>query len=349
MNKIACIALSLVCFAQISCAINPLDGPLVTLKATVRDDAGEPIVDATVKGLFRTTRGSGEKVVETLTDESGLASVTAATPFAAYLYVNKEGYYQSQFERIDVSEPPSYGELAPRTRSRDVTLRQIINPVPLIAKRWENLQIPVKGEWVGYDLELGDWVEPHGKGEHEDILFRYSNDFLGYNVSDSKLEEIRAVMKKWAKKNNREWTQEMERNTHGDWSGKLEISFPGEQEGILTVMESNGYVAESEMRLPHLAPENGYEASITWSDVRNGQFMPRNGDGYFLRVRVRERNGQILEANYAKIHEEIDFDPRGKVTLSYCFNPEVNDRNLEFNPDKNLLGNLDFSEQVKLP
>ena len=320
----------------------------MTLKATVSDDAGEPIEDATVKGLFRTTRGSGEKIEEALTDESGHASVTAATPFTTYLYVNKDGYYESHFDRIDTSDR-NLAELSPRSRSLDVTLREVLSPVPLIAKRWENAQIPVKDEWVGYDLELGEWVEPHGKGERVDILFRYSNEFLGYNVSDAKLEEIRSVMKKWAKQKGREWTEEMERDTHGHWSGKLEISFPAEEEGILTMTESNGYVAESAMRLPHLAPEEGYEGSIVWSDVRSGKIMARNGDGYFLRVRVKERNDQILEANYAKIHEEIQFDPRGKVTLSYCFNPAVNDRNLEFDTDKNLLKNLDRGERVKMP
>lgn len=333
MNKLACIALSLVCFAQISCATNPLDGPLVTLKAMVSDEAGEPIEDAKVKGLFRTTSGSGEKVVEALTDESGRAAVTAATPFSAYLYINKEGYYQSEFKRIDVSEPPSYGELTPRTRFREVTLRQIINPVPLIAKRLEGVQIPLQNEWVGYDLELGDWVEPHGKGERSDVLFRYQNEFLGLRISEENLNRARELNSTGPIP----WTEERERNLYGNWSGELEISFPSEEEGIVKVVDE--YLAHNELRLPHLALEEGYEPSKSWKGWMPSK-MTDPHVGYFLRVRVRERNGQILEANYAKINEEIQFDPRGKVTLSYCFNPEVNDRNLEFNTDKNLLKSL---------
>ena len=347
-NKLTSIILGLVCSAQIGCAINPLDGPLVTLEATVTNESRQPIEKAIVKGLFRTTRGSGEKVVEALTDTNGHASVTAATPFSAYLYVNKDGYYQSQFERIETTDR-DLAELAPRTRSREVTLRKKINPIPLIAKRLKDVQIPLREEWIGYDLEVGDWVEPHGKGKQTDILFRYQNEFLGYDVSDEKLEEIRSIMAKWAEKNNREWTKEMERNTHGDWLGTLEIRFPGKSEGILTVTEANGYVAESELLMPHLAPEAGYQEYLSWSDARNGKVIPRNGDGHFLRVRVKERNGEILEANYAKIQQEIYFDPRGLVTFSYCFNPEVNDRNLEFDTDKNLLKNLDSNERVRLP
>lgn len=348
MNKLTSIALGLLCVSLPVFAVNPLDGPLVTLKATVSDDAGEPIENATVKGLFRTTRGSGEKVKEALTDGFGRASVSAETPFSAYLYVNKDGYYQSHFDRIDTSER-NLAELAPRSRSRHVTLREVLNPVPLIAKRWENVQIPAKDEWVGYDLELGEWVEPHGKGERRDVLFRYSNKFLGYKMDEPKLSEVVKVAKRLAENRGEEWTEEKQKSIYGNWSGKLEISFPGEKEGILTMNESNGYVAESAMRIPHQAPEDGYEESITWSDVRNAKIMARNGDGYFLRVRVKERNDQILEANYAKIHEEVDFDPRGKVTLSYCFNPDVNDRNLEFDTDKNLLSINHISERVRLP
>jgi len=168
-------------------------------------------------------------------------------------------------------------------------------------------------------------------------------------MEEPKLSEVVKVAKRLSENRGEDWTEEKQKDTYGNWSGRLEITFPGEKEGVLTMTESNGYVAESKMRLPHLAPEEGYEKSILWSDVRNGKSMLRNGDGYFLRVRVRERNGQILEANYAKIHEEIDFDPRGEITLTYCFNPNVNDRNLEFDTDKNLLKIDHVSERVRLP
>lgn len=349
MNKLAYIALSLVCFAQIGCATNPLDGPLVTLKVTVTGEYGEPIKEATVKGLFRTTRGSGDKVDEALTDDFGRASVTGVTPFAVFLSVNKDGYYKSQFDRIDVSEPPSYGELIPRTRSRDVTLRQIVNPRPLIARRLENITIPLKDEWVGFDLEQGDWVVPHGIGESRDVLFRFSNEFLGYKIDEPKLSEVINIAQRLAENRGEKWTEQRQKHTYGEWSGRLEISFPGDKEGILTMNDSNGYVAESEMRLPHHAPEDGYKQSITWNGVRNGQFMPHNGDGYFLRVRVKQLNDRITEANYAKINEEIDFDPRGQVSFLYYFNPDVNDYNLEFDRSRNLFPIEDYADRIRLP
>ncbi|MGC6454983.1 MAG: carboxypeptidase-like regulatory domain-containing protein [Coraliomargaritaceae bacterium] len=354
MNKLVCIISGLLCAVQIGCATNPLDGPLVTLKATVSDEAGEPIQGAILTGGFRGAKGT---VVKSETNEEGYGSVAAHSPLSVNLLINKEGFYESKFWKIDTSEPSSFGELTPRTRTRDVTLRQIMNPVPLIAKHVENIQIPVKGEWVGYDLEIGDWVEPHGKGKRRDVLFRYSNEFLGYRMDEPKLSETIKVAKRLTENRGEEWTEEKQKHSYGNWSGRLEIGFPGEKEGIIAVSDSNGYLAESELRMPHLAPEDGYEESIIWSGVRNGQFMPNNGNGFFLRIRVRERNDQILEANYAKInlppygavHDGLRFDPRGKISFTYYFNPDVNHRNLEFDPEKNLLEIPDSDVPVRLP
>ncbi|MEM1223287.1 MAG: carboxypeptidase-like regulatory domain-containing protein [Verrucomicrobiota bacterium] len=356
MNRLIFIVLSLCVFTQIGCASNPLDGPLVTLNVTVFEDSGMPLEGAVVTGGFR-SKDTGTPAAIGETDQLGKASIRGHVPFGSVrLIVNKEGYYTNTFKRIYTTDR-NLSELAPRSRDVKTTLRQIMTPVPLIAKHVENVQIPVKGEWVGYDLELGDWVEPHGNGERVDLRFRYSNKFLGYRMNEPKLSEGIKVAKRLTENRGEEWTEEKQKHFFGKWSGDLEISFPGEKEGILAVTESNGYLAESELRMPHLAPEEGYAASISWNDVRNGQFMPKNGNGFFLRVRVRERNDQILEANYAKInlrpygtaHDGLRFDPRGEVSFSYYFNPNVNDRNLEFDPKKNLLQNLDRDEQVKLP
>lgn len=356
MNRSFFLILCLLAITQLSCAAIPSDGPRVIVVTFVVDDLGAPLAGATVTGGFR-SKDTGTPTAIDETNKFGRASIRGHAPFGSIrLIIEKEDFYTNVFERIDTTER-NLPELAPRSREVNTTLRRRLDPIPLIAKHVKELEIPLKNDWVGYDFVIGDWVNPYGEGESEDILFRYNNKFLGFSVSDSKLEEIREVMKKWAVKNNREWTEEMERNTHGDWSGRLEVSFPGEKEGIISVDESNGYIAESEMRMPHLAPVDGYEKTLSWDDVRNGQFMPKKGNGFFLRVRVRERNDQIIEANYAKInlrpygavHDGLRFDPRGKISFTYYFNPDVNNRNLEFDPSKNLLKNLDPSEEVKLP
>jgi hypothetical protein len=60
--------------------------------------------------------------------------------------------------------------------------------------------------------------------------------------------------------------------------------------------------------------------------------------GYFLRTRVRlDRDGNIASANYAKIMGDFLVATKGgQVAFTYDFNPLPNDRNLEFDPKKNL-------------
>lgn len=339
MTRIALKFLSLISFVQISCATTPMSGPLVTLKVMVKDEAGEPIEDAEVIGVFRTV--SGKEIIERAkTDENGRTSVTENTPFKTYMRVEKPGYYQSIYNHIDTSEPPAYGELTPRSYTFDVVLRKKIDSRPLVARRGE-FEIPVKDEWVGYDFETSDWVKPYGDGESADLLFRYGNEFLGYRLSDKKLEKLQKM-----KADEPDWTEEKQKFFYGNWSGQLEIKFPSEDEGIVKVVDS--YLEHSDMKMPHLAPEQGYEPKAAW----DGSMPSKNLDlyqGYFLRLRVVKRGDEIIQANYAKINEELAFDPRGTITFSYYFNPDVNDRNLEFDTDKNLLGELDTKQRVKLP
>ena len=52
----------------------------------------------------------------------------------------------------------------------DIVLKQVIKPISMYAKRI-NKQPPANAKPVGYDLMVGDWVAPHGKGENTDISF----------------------------------------------------------------------------------------------------------------------------------------------------------------------------------
>lgn len=322
--------------------------PTQQLKVTVVDELSAPIEGAEVAVRFRDYRN--DEVKTELTDEDGGVRISASAPLPPNITVNKEGYYESHLEKIDILTAENLGSPLVN-KSVEIMLRRQLDARPLAARNLIEVQIPLKDEWVGYDLETGDWVEPHGKGENTDLLFRYSNEFLGYRLSEKKLEKLKKM-----KVDEPDWTEEKQKFFYGNWSGLLEINFPGEKEGIIAITESNGYLSESELRMPHLAPLDGYKNSFELEHTTNTA-RPAGSFGYFLRLRVRERNDQILEANYAKINlhqyggvnEGLRFDPRGKVSFSYYFNPDVNDRNLEFDPSKNLL-NLDpRGQEVRLP
>lgn len=74
---------------------------------------------------------------------------------------------------------------------------------------------------------------------------------------------------------------------------------------------------------------------------------------YFFRVRTRKEGGKIVSANYGKIDRDIDFDIINSDTallfFTYYLNPTPNDRNMEFDPKRNLLTGLKESEAVTNP
>jgi hypothetical protein len=96
--------------------------------------------------------------------------------------------------------------------------------------------------------------------------------------------------------------------------------------------------------MPRFAPETGYQESFS---TRVGH--PPNAAGYsddqpdrshFFRVQTIMKNGQIISGRYGKIQSDIGFDAMNSKTayilFTYYFNPEINDRNMEFDPKQNL-------------
>lgn len=97
------------------------------------------------------------------------------------------------------------------------------------------------------------------------------------------------------------------------------------------------YWPHSELKLPHDAPESGYFPTRRYEADTRGPRKEKRDVGYFLRTRVKlDADGEIISAHYAKIYGDFRFDPRGAVSFTYYFNPVPNDRNLEFDPQRNL-------------
>ena len=114
-----------------------------------------------------------------------------------------------------------------------------------------------------------------------------------------------------------------------------------------------------------LAPETGYEPLHQISFVsrefpthvdRKKSFEDSSKEfeqGYFFRVRTVEQNGRIIAANYGKITGDIGIDPRDSKTcliaFTYYFNPTSLDRNIEWDPKRNLLQGLSREEMPTAP
>ena len=194
-----------------------------------------------------------------------------------------------------------------------VIIPRMINPIPLYARKiglMPRVRIP-DAEKVGFDLVESDWVSPHGKGKRADLFFEYRT--IVPMLDEAKVFEC-----------------------------ALTVSFANEGDGILP------YPAQLKRRLwelPRLAPAEGYAPKFvkTFGRSKEGEALTpydREDQNYFFRVRtVIDPSGKVISALYGKIHGDIVFDALRQVRFTYYLNPTSLDRNLEFDPKRNLFPN----------
>ncbi len=298
------------------------DMPEAKLTVTVNDSSGKPLVDAVAGAFFPHIYGAGASVkgdnVRVKTDQNGVAVLQGRFAGTVGGGVELSGYYRTQFKEIDFPSMLNRGE--DLNAERTLILKKINNPIPLFARQFRNLKIPSLNEPFGYDVEIGDWIPPHGNGKTTDIIFQIKGKLVNYKDHDL----------------------------------TLEISFPNKGDGL---MEFEG-VREfgSVLRSDHQAPESGYNATLTLRrKALNGQAASqwinesKPGSNYYMRLRTKlDRKGNVLEANYGKIYGNIEFLDFIKAE-AYYFNPTVNDRNIEFDTKRNLATPMKAIEKVSMP
>jgi hypothetical protein len=299
---------------------------------TAVDDVGAPALGADIG--FSWGRIGGPKPdtdsVRKIADRTGVVEFTGATKYDEYAYgANKKGYYPTRGIDGQFTNSVS-GHWQPWPQTYTVILKPIKKPAPMFARQL-TCDIPTTNAWVGFDLERGDWVAPHGKGTHADFEF-----FAEGTVEDFRL----------------------------NYHGKLTMRLPRDANGI----QAYDYQAadlNSVLKMPYEAPTNGYTPSWTWHNSRTTENKPfatskfvdesYPNRGFIFRVRtVLDAQGKVVQANYGKIHGPFIFDPRGDtgrcyISFNYYFNPESNSRNLEFDPKHNLFMNLKPDERVYDP
>ena len=282
------------------------------LKLTLKvvDDAGAPIADAKVGSSTFVRWESGEGFGRDVWEGPGL-QVTDLQGKATFEYLSKtgevgvgvgpkQGFYSSSFPNYKFKEVVA-GRWTPENPEITCVLKRKINPIPLYAKNLkEGLLVPVLGEKCGYDFQAGDWTAPHGAGKNLDIFFKVTSEQQDENNFDS----------------------------------AVEITFPNAKDGLI-FFKQNPHVG-SELVSDHNAPAEGYQPGRLMRRFGvNGKItneMDAANGNYYLRLRTSvDQDGNIKTANYAKIYGDFMY-------FIYYFNPTPNDRNLEFDPTRNMLG-----------
>ena len=302
-----------------------LEWPEGQITFQVKDESGKTLSSVPIETVvFDPSKPATYKVVSASTDTHGVAVVNTLNVTAEYSYTvrNFPGYYSSG--GVYTFKSLADGKWQPWNPTVDIVLKPIGVRVPMYAKKVDwNTSLPENNKAIGYDLELGDWVAPYGKGITADFLFTLERKFASV-------------------------TQ--------DFNATLTLTFPNDGDGIQSVMsDSSG----SALRIPRSAPTNNYESKLVLQMYRETNkpivgATPDPNQNYFFRVRTKKDDrGNIVSALYGKIKGSVGWDifhsPTAQIQFDYYLNSKLNSRVMEFDPQQNLFKKLPPLERVTAP
>jgi len=138
----------------------------ITLK--VSDESAKPVEAASVQVGYMQN-----ELMDGLTDSNGIFIATRADKSVALGFlITKEGYY-SDYLHYELFTPGQFDDKKVadnRNATLPFTLRRVGQPISMYAKRDETT-LKQENRSMGFDLMVGDWVTPLGKGFHTDIFF----------------------------------------------------------------------------------------------------------------------------------------------------------------------------------
>ena len=320
--------LALALFAsRFSTVFAQTDFPVATINVRVFSEDGQPLAGVSAGAGFEVPKKSGlgtEPVGERrLTDKDGMATFSRATSNGYVSYgARADGFYTTTNLNYQFWKKEG-GHWLPKDLAVDVLLKKIGDPVPMYARKVAT-EIPAVNQVIGFDLMIGDWVIPHGKGLRGDLLCKVMRRFVNWKDHDV----------------------------------ALEITFPNEKDGLASVIEKTPPTRGSELRLPRTAPVDGYQNELN-TGIRRQPGGASNEDAkpemnYFFRVRtVLDEKGNIKSALYGKMHGDIRLDPINSKTCFIIFdsylNPTPNDRNVEWDRSRNLATGLTDEQRPSAP
>ncbi len=318
-NTLIMFGSALAIFAS-NCAFGQLPAYKWTATVNVVGQSGSPVTNANVAVSYTilpppldpNQKSYGE--IKGTTDAKGCFSASHTDSSWNFgISIEKAGYYTTHIAH-ELYQPGQMDDnTVAENRNLAITLKlkTIGTPIAMYAKRL-NTHVPDLNKPVGFDLEMGDWVTPYGKGKNADLFF----------------------------------TRHFYKSADGESDNTLTVSFPKAGDGIqeFSVPELE---EGSALRSPHEAPSDRYQSQWVQTDIRKpGRPIETNRDknrNYFFRVRTKlDDNDRVVSARYGKIYGDF-------MEFSYYLNPTINDRNVEFDPKRNLLAGLKVGEGVSAP
>lgn len=287
-------------------------------KVTVTDGQGNPVKGAHVQGYFTNSRYDYKPQPERLgvTDKYGKTEVSGPGIADVYVRVYKKGYYESQ-KKISIVKS--------KNRAISFVLRPKKNPIAMYAKHMV-VQVDKNISTYGLNLIDGTVVLSGKRGTDSDVYIS---------------SRIKVKSSNWA---------------NLDLSHKLELTFPHKNDGVAVARIDEKWW-DSKYKSAYQAPKNGYMNvfEVSLSRSKSGGIQNKNIDEpLYLRIRtVTNKNGKIVSAIYCKVFPGISVmgalsDTPGFEMTYYC-DPTPNDRNVEFDLNKNLFKSLKPDNRVLAP
>lgn len=204
----------------------------VTITIHAVDDIDVPIEGALVKWTWYGQENNSPINAIGTTDKNGDA--VQVVKGAPCLIISKDGYYSNGISEDDekyVYKSPFFLASQPPV---SVKLKRKLHPAPMIIRNLDATtgRLPIIGMPCGYDMIIGDWVPPYGKGAVSDFIVT-----LKFDV-----------------------------RKHFDLDYRGEIVFPNTGDGVILFPVKLRF-RYSELRLPPEAPEDGYQGTLIWNVI----------------------------------------------------------------------------------
>lgn len=316
---------------------------------------------------------------QTKTDTNGMATLTVPCKtgkvgYGVYIDKYSTGGYTYRMNGVSYysggggtyfSTNTNRGKWQPWNPLLEVQIKRVLNPIPMYAKHVKSgLTLLNPQDRPAYDLVMGDWVKPYGKGMVADFIF--AGDYSGRTVTNLTSASLNTLKERSGEAMARH-AQRL--GTERSFEMQLSLAFSNEGDGIQCVRM---LPSKSVLRLPYSAPDNGYEPTLIQekylrpydrsrmaahdamrAERENNKQSLDEDLNYFFQVRTKRNDkGEILSALHGKIYGPIEFwtSPTGMtIEFVYYLNPVSNDRNTEFDLNKNLFKDLPFGERPQHP
>lgn len=279
-------------------------GEPVTLNLTVVDQDGNPESGVDARIAFIHPQAKQTKGYTRITDEDGRIKITKRGSLGIGISLNKEGYYKSRHRT-------GYGD-----QTLTMEIREIKKPIVMTINRIYKKgafrkTILDHGPDLGFDLEVGDFVSPIGKGKVPDLILSANSNYQDL------------------------WNRQF----------NLSVRFKNSLDGFVPFkITSPERLSDSQpvslYKSDYLAPSGGYINEWDYERSRAGKDKPFESTfdknrNYYFRVRTEtDDEGNIVSAHYGKIYGEF----MEGTFLTFFFNPTPNDRNVEADLTRSLTG-----------